>query len=58
MIENEEQYKNAVTERSLLRNEIAERRAITNLKSAALRRLDKDIQQWNIRQQVDAHAKK
>lgn len=52
MIENAEEYKLVVTERTLLKNEIAERRAITNLKSAALRKLDKDIQLWNSREQV------
>lgn len=52
MIENDDQYKQAVLTRNVLREEIAERRAITNLKSAALRQLNKDIQLWDSREQV------
>ena len=52
LIENSEQYAKAVAIRELLSNEIKERRVITNLKSKALRELDKDIQLWRARKSV------
>jgi hypothetical protein len=53
MIENDKQYQEKLHERDLLQQEIRERRAVTNAKNARLRELNKEIQKWGIRKQIE-----